>query len=155
MKGFYLKFLNQRIRFEALRNNTVEKSLFVFPKIKFSLHILKFQAFHCDYINSFPWTNLPSSRKRCQINLFYLFLQCLRYCFGISLLRLDLHFCFQNKKHHHIIGWTEDGSSFMIHKPKPFTDIVLPSISKHSNLSSFIRQVTNIWKCWTFKMATS
>ena len=39
------------------------------------------------------------------------------------------------------IRWTEDGGSFLICDIYSFTNTVLPSFFKHSNLSSFIRQL--------------
>ena len=39
------------------------------------------------------------------------------------------------------IQWTEDGGSFLICDIYSFTNTVLPSYFKHSNLSSFIRQL--------------
>lgn len=46
-----------------------------------------------------------------------------------------------NKSLSSIITWTEDGKSFLITDIYSFTNNVLPSYFKHSNLSSFIRQL--------------
>ncbi|BGP18468.1 Flocculation suppression protein [Rhodosporidiobolus nylandii] len=40
----------------------------------------------------------------------------------------------------HLISWSEDGKSFIIHHPSEFARLVLPQYFKHSNFSSFIRQ---------------
>ncbi|GAA6012214.1 hypothetical protein JCM10207_002763 [Rhodosporidiobolus poonsookiae] len=40
----------------------------------------------------------------------------------------------------HLISWTEDGKSFIVHHPAEFARVVLPQYFKHSNFSSFIRQ---------------
>ncbi|OMJ84718.1 hypothetical protein SteCoe_14108 [Stentor coeruleus] len=40
-----------------------------------------------------------------------------------------------------IVTWTEDGGSFVIYDIFNFTNTVLPKYFKHSNLSSFIRQL--------------
>ncbi len=42
------------------------------------------------------------------------------------------------------ICWSDDGTFFKILKPKQFADEVLPQFYKHSNLNSFIRQVSII-----------
>ncbi|GAA5969560.1 hypothetical protein JCM11641_008159 [Rhodosporidiobolus odoratus] len=41
---------------------------------------------------------------------------------------------------HHLISWSEDGTSFIIHHPSEFARLILPQYFKHSNFSSFIRQ---------------
>ena len=46
-----------------------------------------------------------------------------------------------NESLNSIIRWTEDGGSFVISDILNFTNSVLPSFFKHSNLSSFIRQL--------------
>lgn len=43
-----------------------------------------------------------------------------------------------------IIGWTQLGSSFVIRDIKQFEELVLPIHFKHSNFSSFVRQVTSL-----------
>jgi hypothetical protein len=52
----------------------------------------------------------------------------------------------QEKKYESIVGWCESelrgGScSFKIHNVKAFEEVVLPQYFKHSNMSSFVRQV--------------
>lgn len=52
----------------------------------------------------------------------------------------------QEKKFESIVGWSEGesragGCSFKIHNVKAFEEIVLPQYFKHSNMSSFVRQV--------------
>lgn len=42
---------------------------------------------------------------------------------------------------HHLISWSEHGSTFIIHKPLEFTSSLLPYYYKHSNMSSFVRQL--------------
>ena len=43
------------------------------------------------------------------------------------------------------ISWSDDGRSLIIKKPTDFADEVLPQFFKHSNFSSFIRQL-NMYK---------
>ena len=38
-------------------------------------------------------------------------------------------------------GWSEDGDSFVIHDPETFTREIIPTVYKHSNWSSFVRQL--------------
>lgn len=40
-----------------------------------------------------------------------------------------------------IVSWTEDGSAFIIKNPTVFSESILPKYFKHSNISSFIRQL--------------
>lgn len=52
----------------------------------------------------------------------------------------------QEKKYESIVGWCESelrggGCSFKIHNVKAFEEVVLPQYFKHSNMSSFVRQV--------------
>eukprot|EP01116_Phalansterium_solitarium_P006028 TRINITY_DN18335_c0_g1_i1.p1 TRINITY_DN18335_c0_g1~~TRINITY_DN18335_c0_g1_i1.p1 ORF type:complete len:221 (+),score=61.67 TRINITY_DN18335_c0_g1_i1:102-764(+) len=46
-----------------------------------------------------------------------------------------------DKSHAHIISWSESGTSFVIHQPADFASQLLPKHFKHSNISSFIRQL--------------
>nr|BAK01717.1 predicted protein [Hordeum vulgare subsp. vulgare] len=41
----------------------------------------------------------------------------------------------------HLLQWSPDGLSFMVLRPNEFSKVVLPSYFKHSNFTSFIRQL--------------
>ena len=45
----------------------------------------------------------------------------------------------------HAISWLPSGASFVIKDVKKFEESILPTYFKHSNFSSFVRQVTNIY----------
>jgi len=51
------------------------------------------------------------------------------------------HIYFKNETHNDIVSWNEDGTAFIIKKPTEFSQTVLPLYFKHSNLTSFVRQV--------------
>ena len=53
----------------------------------------------------------------------------------------NTHEILNNDSLNSIIRWTEDGGSFVISDILNFTNSVLPSFFKHSNLSSFVRQL--------------
>ena len=50
----------------------------------------------------------------------------------------------QDGKHSAYISWNKDGTMIIIKKPLQFAEEVLPVFFKHSNLSSFIRQVNSL-----------
>jgi len=52
-----------------------------------------------------------------------------------------LYSLIENQQYSHLISWTENDNSFTIHKPHIFSQVLLPSLCKHSNLDSFIRQL--------------
>ena len=47
----------------------------------------------------------------------------------------------ENINHEEIIGWSAHGNSFLIKNIKQFEEEILPQYFKHSNFSSFVRQV--------------
>lgn len=47
----------------------------------------------------------------------------------------------QNEKYEDIICWTRSGEGFIVKKVKEFADTVLPIFFRHSNYTSFVRQV--------------
>jgi len=47
----------------------------------------------------------------------------------------------ENETHNDIVSWNEDGTAFIIKKPTEFSQTVLPLYFKHSNLTSFVRQL--------------
>jgi hypothetical protein len=51
----------------------------------------------------------------------------------------------EGNKFNEYISWSNDGTALIIKKPTNFTDRVLPLFFKHSNFSSFIRQL-NMYK---------
>lgn len=40
-----------------------------------------------------------------------------------------------------IVGWGEDGDTFIVHDAQAFSREILPQHFRHSNFSSFVRQV--------------
>ena len=46
-----------------------------------------------------------------------------------------------NLQHESIISWAPHGNSFLIKDIKKFEEFILPLYFKHSNFSSFVRQV--------------
>ena len=40
-----------------------------------------------------------------------------------------------------IVGWSQDGKSFAIYDTNTFQELVIPQVFKHSNFSSFVRQL--------------
>ena len=47
----------------------------------------------------------------------------------------------ENSGHDDIIAWSQHGNSFIIKNIKKFEEDILPQYFKHSNFSSFVRQV--------------
>jgi hypothetical protein len=47
----------------------------------------------------------------------------------------------QTESHSHVVGWVDDGIAFKIHNVALFQSSVLPKYFKHSNFSSFVRQL--------------
>lgn len=47
-----------------------------------------------------------------------------------------------NASHEAVIGWAPQGNSFVIRDIKKFEEHILPIYFKHSNFSSFVRQVS-------------
>lgn len=47
----------------------------------------------------------------------------------------------ENEDNANIIAWTAKGASFIIKEVKKFEEEILPIYFKHSNFSSFVRQV--------------
>jgi hypothetical protein len=41
----------------------------------------------------------------------------------------------------HLITWTADGDAFMVLQPDAFARELLPTVFKHNNFSSFVRQL--------------
>jgi len=41
----------------------------------------------------------------------------------------------------HVISWTPTGGSFVVASPMEFQEVILPKFFKHSNFSSFVRQL--------------
>jgi hypothetical protein len=40
-----------------------------------------------------------------------------------------------------VVGWSEEGDSFVIKNSHEFSEVILPKYFKHNNFSSFIRQL--------------
>ena len=47
----------------------------------------------------------------------------------------------QNPKYSDIICWTKNGEGFIVKKVKEFAENILPTHFRHSNYTSFVRQV--------------
>jgi hypothetical protein len=46
----------------------------------------------------------------------------------------------------HLISWSPSGDSFIVHQPDRFARELLPTVFKHNNYTSFVRQL-NIYVC--------
>mmetsp|Transcript_24463 Transcript_24463/g.28494 ORF Transcript_24463/g.28494 Transcript_24463/m.28494 type:complete len:311 (+) Transcript_24463:43-975(+) len=62
---------------------------------------------------------------------------------------VSLYNIIENQRNTHIITWADNNKSFTILKPNVFAEELLPSLCKHSNLASFIRQLNmySFYKC--------
>ena len=49
----------------------------------------------------------------------------------------------ENENNEHIVGWSPNGLSFIVHKPKEFATTIMPRYFRHSNFRSFQRQVSS------------
>lgn len=50
-------------------------------------------------------------------------------------------FLIQNQSYSDIVCWTKNGEGFVVKKIKNFAEMILPSHFRHSNYTSFVRQV--------------
>jgi heat shock transcription factor, other eukaryote len=41
----------------------------------------------------------------------------------------------------HLISWTDAGDAFVVHQPDVFARELLPTVFKHNNYTSFVRQL--------------
>eukprot|EP01135_Chromosphaera_perkinsii_P001240 Nk52_evm13s163 gene=Nk52_evmTU13s163 len=60
---------------------------------------------------------------------------------GIPRFLVKLVAMIEDENFMHLISWGSDGTSFHIHDPVVFAQEVLPTYFKHSNISSFVRQL--------------
>jgi hypothetical protein len=56
-----------------------------------------------------------------------------------------MFYILEENRHNELVSWSDDGSALIIKKPTDFANRVLPLYFKHSNFSSFIRQL-NMYK---------
>lgn len=56
-----------------------------------------------------------------------------------------MFYILEENKHYELVSWSDDGSALVIKRPTDFANKVLPLYFKHSNFSSFIRQL-NMYK---------
>lgn len=55
----------------------------------------------------------------------------------------------KNQKYSDIICWTKSGEGFVVKKVKEFAENILPTHFRHSNYTSFVRQVILVLFSWT------
>ena len=58
-----------------------------------------------------------------------------------QILEVKLSFYRKNREYDNIVKWSETGNSFIVKNLNEFTEKVIPKHFKHSNFSSFVRQV--------------
>ncbi len=54
---------------------------------------------------------------------------------------LKLHHLLTSRTHESILSWGPKGDRFIIHDSSQFTKVILPRLFRHSNYSSFVRQL--------------